>query len=123
MNSDWLYKEIGARIARRRKHLGKIQEELAPPIGISRASLANIEVGRQKLLVHQLLQIAAVLDVAPADLLPSMPVEGREPEAELKMPADLNSRQRQDIQRLVRETPVVPQPLTEKKQRGRSSKR
>ena len=47
MNHDWIYPLIGAVIKRRRKQFDWTQEKLAARLGISRASLANIEIGRQ----------------------------------------------------------------------------
>src|SRR5712692_1672050 len=58
------YKALGDLIRRRRKILNLSQEKLAGRLGVSRASIANIETGRQKILVHQLLQLAATLNLA-----------------------------------------------------------
>jgi transcriptional regulator with XRE-family HTH domain len=69
MNPDPMYKQIGAVIKARRKTLGLKQEVLAGRLGISRGSLANIETGRQGILVHQLYKYAAKLDLSPFDLL------------------------------------------------------
>jgi len=38
--------------------------------GLSRTSIANIEAGRQKILLHQFLDLAAALEVPPFALLP-----------------------------------------------------
>ncbi len=46
------------------------QGKLAAQVGISRASLANIETGRQSVVVHQVYSIAAALKLDPNDLLP-----------------------------------------------------
>lgn len=48
-------------MAARRSALGLTQSEVAAVIGVSRASVANIEAGRQKLYVHQLYTIARAL--------------------------------------------------------------
>ena len=46
------------------------QEQLAKRVGISRASLANIEAGRQQVLVHHLFALASALDLeSPVQLL------------------------------------------------------
>lgn len=47
------------------------QEELAEKTGLSRAAIANIERGRQQILVHVLYKIAKALNVSPIELLPS----------------------------------------------------
>lgn len=99
MNPESLYAQIGERIrASRRSHKLR-QHELAGRVGISRASLANIEVGRQKLLVHQLCAIAVHLNLSPADLIPetSAPVRSDD----LPLPQDLKPLQREQIARLL----------------------
>ena len=70
MDTDPIYKLIGAVIKARRKTLELKQETLAGRLGISRGSLANVETGRQSVLVHQLYKFAAALGVTPSDLLP-----------------------------------------------------
>src|SRR5437016_6301362 len=70
MLPDPIYKQIGAVIKARRKKLGLKQETLAGMLGISRGSLANVETGRQNVLVHQLYRFAASLELSPFDLLP-----------------------------------------------------
>jgi transcriptional regulator with XRE-family HTH domain len=49
------------------------QGELADLVKMSRASVTNIELGRQSLLVDQLCRFARALDVQPADLLQCAP--------------------------------------------------
>ena len=70
MDIPSIYRERGARIWRRRRVLDLTQEELADRLGISRGGLANIETGRQNILVHQLYRFAAALDMNVHDLLP-----------------------------------------------------
>jgi transcriptional regulator with XRE-family HTH domain len=70
MDTSSLYREVGAVIRHRRRALDLTQGELASRLGISRGGLANIETGRQNLLVHQLYQFAAALDMNVHDLLP-----------------------------------------------------
>lgn len=70
MRSGEIYKNLGLRIRGLRKALGQTQDQLAKQVGVSRASLANIEAGRQQVLVHHLFGIADALQLdSPAVLL------------------------------------------------------
>lgn len=70
MDADQIYKNLGNRIRSLRKSLGWTQDRLAKAVGISRASLANIEAGRQQVLVHHLFAVAEALNLeSPAQLL------------------------------------------------------
>src|ERR1700693_1392747 len=76
-----IYRLIGSRIAARRKDLRLKQVEVAAHIGLTRASLANIEKGRQKIMLHQIYRIAealrieSILDLVPPRFAPSRPDE------------------------------------------------
>jgi len=65
-----LYEEIGQAIFRIRKKKMS-QQALADAVGISRASIVNVEQGRHRIQLHVLYEIAVALDVDPRDLLPS----------------------------------------------------
>jgi transcriptional regulator with XRE-family HTH domain len=77
MSDFEIYRVIGSRIAARRKHLRLKQVEVAAQIGLTRASLANIEKGRQKIMMHQIYRIAealrieSILDLVPPRFAPS----------------------------------------------------
>jgi transcriptional regulator with XRE-family HTH domain len=97
---DPIYKVIGAIIRAKRKKLGLKQENLASELRISRGSLANIETGRQNMLVHQLYIFAKALKLSPADLLP--PAPDHHPNAartELPLPENLKGRQKEQVAR------------------------
>lgn len=104
MNPTTIYQEIGLAIKARRKQLDMTQEHLAVLIGMSRASLANIETGRQTVLIHHLYKIAEQLELDITDLLPiqidcttvSTPVLFERPEG-------LNTSQQKQVERLVAE--------------------
>ena len=66
-----LYERIGLAIRKRRDKIGMTQGALAELTGLSRTSVTNIERGGQALLVHQLLELANALGVAPSTFLPS----------------------------------------------------
>lgn len=97
-----IYKQIGAVIQQRRKELDLKQLNVAARLGISRGSLANVETGRQSILVHQLYRFAEVLDLLPADLLPSTTKSAPlQHDWSKKLPAGLNLAQQQQIARLL----------------------
>ncbi|OYU76065.1 MAG: transcriptional regulator [Alphaproteobacteria bacterium PA3] len=61
MNESLVYSALGESVATRRNALGLTQADIATKVGISRASIANIEAGRQKVLLHQVYLLAAAL--------------------------------------------------------------
>lgn len=72
MEPKSIYQEVGRNIRRLRKEAGHTQARLSGQAGISRASLANIEAGRQQILVHHLYAIANALQLdSPKLLLPA----------------------------------------------------
>jgi len=65
------YKDVGSLIREARKKAKDIsQESLATSVGLTRTSLTNIEKGRQKVLLHTFVEIAAAIGADPVDLLP-----------------------------------------------------
>ena len=84
MNTRLVYENLGKRIKGLRKGLGQTQEKMAKQVGISRASLANIEAGRQQVLVHHLFAFARALQIeSPSQLLPTLAELSRE-DSEIK---------------------------------------
>jgi len=67
---EGLYKLVGERLARLRIDRGATQGDLGTFAGLTRASIANIEKGRQRVLVHQLYLFADFLDTDVEELLP-----------------------------------------------------
>jgi transcriptional regulator with XRE-family HTH domain len=72
MDHKWIYAVIGERVRQRRKSFKMKQEALAELVGISRASLANIETGRQGVLVHHLYALGEALELDPQALMPDL---------------------------------------------------
>lgn len=71
MDETELYETLGRNVAARRKAIGKTQAEIASQLTLSRASLANIERGNQKVLLHQVYHIAKALELSDInDLIP-----------------------------------------------------
>lgn len=63
------YRHAGQRIRAHRRRIQMTQVDCAARIGISRPSLANIEVGRQRIDGYRLGQLAHVFGVTVDDLL------------------------------------------------------
>lgn len=68
----WFYREFGARVRQARGDQ-LTQEALARRVGLSRASVANIERGRQRVPLHMLYLLGQALGVDPASLIPAPP--------------------------------------------------
>ena len=74
MASDSVYKAFGNAVSTRRKALALTQAQLASKVKMSRASIANIESGRQNVLLHHVYALAAALDFTKVgELLPPLP--------------------------------------------------
>lgn len=65
------YKQLGEKLKKARIDANKSQESLAQILGLSRVTVVNIEKGRQKILIHNLVAAANFLEVKLSDLLPS----------------------------------------------------
>jgi len=68
-----LYAGIGARVQRARRQREWTQSQLAAAVGLTRASIANLEAGRQRPPVHVVVLIARALGVPAEELLSSSP--------------------------------------------------
>lgn len=66
---DALYAAVGDRIKSARRARGWNQTRLADAIGLRRSSITNVEAGRQRLAIHQLLAVSQALRVDIGDLL------------------------------------------------------
>ncbi|WP_074962715.1 helix-turn-helix domain-containing protein [Jannaschia rubra] len=63
MDPNAFYAQIGSKISAARRSAGLTQTAVAEAVGVSRASLANIEAGRQQVFVHHLVKIARALEI------------------------------------------------------------
>lgn len=72
---------VGQRIRDEREAAGLSQADLAERLGTTQTAISYWESGRRVLTVDSLIEIARVLNVAPADLLPAAdddaPADGR----------------------------------------------
>lgn len=73
-----LYATLGENVARCRRDAGLKQADLAQAIDLSRASIANIETGRQRILLHQAFELARALNVSVNDLVPGFSPKARD---------------------------------------------
>lgn len=60
---------VGLRIRIIREALDMTQGDLAKRVGLTRVSVTNIEIGRQRLLLHTVEQFAKALGTTPKNLL------------------------------------------------------
>lgn len=67
---DWVNRGAGRRIADARRSAGLTQRQLADRVEMSRASIANIEAGKQPLQLHMVFVLADCLGVGAAQLIP-----------------------------------------------------
>lgn len=66
---DPIYRRLGDQFYCRRMSLGLTQQELADRVGISRAAVASMETGRQRILLETIIKVGAALRIAPSKLL------------------------------------------------------
>lgn len=65
--------EFGHRVRERRHQLGLSQEQAAARCGVHWTFLGQIERGKRNLTLHNILKIAAGLDVQPGELMNGIP--------------------------------------------------
>jgi len=94
MQNDVLYVKIGALIRGRREKLDMTQQRLAEMVGLSRASIANIESRRQNIYLHQLFAIAHNLGIDVMDIIPRTTFS----KSESIIPADVTEKERELIE-------------------------
>lgn len=102
LGADALYREIGQAIVllRTRQKPKMSQKSLADAVGISRASIANIERGHHRVQLHVLYDIAVALEVEPHDLLPHN--ASRVTHLPEDVQKELTPRERTAVDRLIR---------------------
>lgn len=60
-----VYRQLGAKVQQMRDVLGWTQEELASKVGLNRTSIANIEAGSQRILLHDVETFAKAFGCQP----------------------------------------------------------
>lgn len=94
-----LYARVGAAIRARRGALGLKQDELALRVGLSRASIANVEGGRQAIPLHHLVELAEALGTTASDILKASEARQSVPD---RFPADAPATVRDFVLRKLR---------------------
>lgn len=74
VNLDTFYKDLGNLIRKARVDADISQDILAQQLGLTRASIVNIEKGRQRPMIHTILELATILKVNFASLIPGASV-------------------------------------------------
>ena len=103
MSEMELYQRLGRAVADRRAELKLKQAEVAGKIGLSRASLASLETGRQRIMVHQLFALAnalkldSILSLVPESWAPAEPM----PEIRVSGGAQLSPRQQSAVESML----------------------
>lgn len=67
--TEAVYRMFGAKVEQLRSTLGWTQDDLAKKVGLTRGSIANIETGRQRILLHDVEIFAKAFQVEPKLLL------------------------------------------------------
>lgn len=75
MSAERFYSDLGSRIAVGRRAAGLKQVEVAERTGLSRASIANIEAGKQRVFLDQAVAIAAAINLESLDSILPQPAE------------------------------------------------
>jgi len=103
MSDMEFYRRLGRAVAQRRDELRMTQGEVAEKLGLSRASLANLENGRQRIMVHQLfalvnaLKLKSILDLVPETWVPAEPL----PELKVSGTTPLSSQEQLAVESLL----------------------
>lgn len=63
------YRQFGAKVETIRTTLGWSQLDLAKRVGLTRTSITNIEAGRQRILLHDVVRFSTAFNTEPKALL------------------------------------------------------
>jgi len=102
MQESELYSRFGQRVRQHRERLNLNQAEVARAVGLSRASIANIETGRQRTPIHHLYRLARALRV---DVHALLPAPSEEPQTiidcEIQSAVELSKREMEEVAKVV----------------------
>jgi transcriptional regulator with XRE-family HTH domain len=107
-----VYGMLGSAVAQRRKALGLTQADIAARIGMTRASIANIETGRQKVLLHQVYLLANALGLDSIHpLAPDVVADGPRPPSLPIRDGTVTGVQRAQVERAIQRASARGKPL------------
>jgi transcriptional regulator with XRE-family HTH domain len=102
MNDSTIYAALGSLVREHREAQGMSQSALAKRIGLTRASVANIESGRQRIPLHHLYRIAQALGVNAHTLLPNLDdLPSPNVERSISSTMELNAREQADVAKVL----------------------
>ncbi len=103
IDDDLIYIHIGKKIKTVRDKADLTQESLADAIGVSRASIANYESGKQSIYISDLYKIADALNIEIRELLPPLQEIKMKslPEKQLKEAKNLTEKEKKEIVELI----------------------
>ena len=97
MEESDLYSRFGQLVRQHRERLGLNQAEIGKAIRLSRASIANIETGRQRIPIHHLYRLARALKVDVHALLPTVQRErSATVDREIRSAVELSKREQEE---------------------------
>ena len=73
-----IYIAVGENVRHYRKQAGMRQLDLCREVALTRGSIANIETGRQRILLHQAFDLARALNVSVDCLVPGFSPRSRD---------------------------------------------
>lgn len=93
-----LYISLGERIREERQKAKLKQTKFADLLGISRASLVNIEKGRQRAPLHVIYEIARLLKLSITDLLPTYDFQDKDIDESIQKEIEKKSAGKEELQ-------------------------
>ncbi len=102
MEESQIYRSLGTLVRRQREACSLSQGGLGQLVGLSRASIANIETGRQRVLLHHLYGLAVALRVDVRALVPRMTPDGEvSPGPQIKATETLSESEQAEVTMIV----------------------
>jgi transcriptional regulator with XRE-family HTH domain len=102
MDESSIYAALGELVREHREGQGMSQGALGKRIGLSRASIANIERGRQRIPLHHLYRMADALGVKAHTLLPNLDdLPSPNVERNINSTMQLNAREQAEVAKVL----------------------